>query len=485
MDMSTIAPGETEILAFAVVGHPNEGKSSVVSTLTERDDIRISSTPGETERNAVYTVEIDGRPMLRFIDTPGFQVPRKTLRWLERHPVGVGENLMDKAGVFASEFSGRPAFDHDIRIFHAAAETDGLLYIVDATKPIGPDDLAEMEILRLLGKTRMAVLNSKGDDSTYLKEWRGALNRHFNAVRRFNAREAAYTERINLLSALRLTDQHWESDLDKVISALETDRIRRMLQAADIAIELLRDCHTKRMQAALKPGEDRRTLQESMMPGYSDWLRKREEQAHRNLRTEFRHKQLELDMEKNELRSEDLFARETWKVLGLTRRQLTSVSALAGAAGGAAVDLALGETTFGVFMAGGAVLGAVTGLAGSRPLSRVRFRVAGLDRPLGRQIVEIGPPRGVQLAFVLIDRAILYLDTVSRRAHANREKADMADLVSSLPLTRQWPKKNQAAVSRYIGKLAKGRNRFREEESLRAILVDIFSSSQPESPEKS
>jgi Predicted GTPase len=37
-----------EILSFAIVGHPNEGKSSVVSTLAEDDSVRVTPIPGET-----------------------------------------------------------------------------------------------------------------------------------------------------------------------------------------------------------------------------------------------------------------------------------------------------------------------------------------------------------------------------------------------------------------------------------------------------
>ena len=40
--------------SFAVVGHPNEGKSSVVATLTENDRIRVSPVPGETVKAAEY-----------------------------------------------------------------------------------------------------------------------------------------------------------------------------------------------------------------------------------------------------------------------------------------------------------------------------------------------------------------------------------------------------------------------------------------------
>ena len=60
---------------FAVLGHPNEGKSSVVSTLTEDDRIGISSVPGETTVSRAYTVKIDSREIIRFVDTPGFQMP--------------------------------------------------------------------------------------------------------------------------------------------------------------------------------------------------------------------------------------------------------------------------------------------------------------------------------------------------------------------------------------------------------------------------
>ena len=33
---------------FAIIGHSNEGKSSVLSTLAEDDSVRVSPIPGET-----------------------------------------------------------------------------------------------------------------------------------------------------------------------------------------------------------------------------------------------------------------------------------------------------------------------------------------------------------------------------------------------------------------------------------------------------
>ena len=68
---------------IAIIGHPNEGKSSVLSTLAEDDSVRVSPIPGETTECRSFPVIIDGRERLRFTDTPGFQNPRRLLAELE------------------------------------------------------------------------------------------------------------------------------------------------------------------------------------------------------------------------------------------------------------------------------------------------------------------------------------------------------------------------------------------------------------------
>ncbi|MCI5191117.1 MAG: hypothetical protein D3905_15290, partial [Candidatus Electrothrix sp. AS4_5] len=64
-------PSQPSIPEFAIVGHPNEGKSSVLSTLSEDDSVRISPMPGETRECRSFPVIIDNKEVIRFIDTPG------------------------------------------------------------------------------------------------------------------------------------------------------------------------------------------------------------------------------------------------------------------------------------------------------------------------------------------------------------------------------------------------------------------------------
>ncbi|MEJ6652431.1 MAG: GTPase domain-containing protein, partial [OM182 bacterium] len=69
---------------FAVVGHPNKGKSSIVAALAQNDAIDISSRSGTTLRADPFEITI-GDAAYTLIDTPGFQRPRRALEWLNRH----------------------------------------------------------------------------------------------------------------------------------------------------------------------------------------------------------------------------------------------------------------------------------------------------------------------------------------------------------------------------------------------------------------
>ena len=64
---------------FAVVGHPNKGKSSIVSTLSRNDAIAVSNRSGTTTVSDEYEVRI-ANASYTLIDTPGFQRPRQLLK---------------------------------------------------------------------------------------------------------------------------------------------------------------------------------------------------------------------------------------------------------------------------------------------------------------------------------------------------------------------------------------------------------------------
>ena len=147
--------------AFAVVGRVNTGKTSVLATLLEIDDneiVRISPTPGETTRCQIHKVVFGGKECVRFIDTPGFSRPIEALKVIRSlHREGMPhlqalEQFVREAG---------EDFGDEKRLLEPLLEGAGVLYVVDPSKPLRDDFLAEMEILRWTGKPRLALLNRR------------------------------------------------------------------------------------------------------------------------------------------------------------------------------------------------------------------------------------------------------------------------------------------------------------------------------------
>lgn len=153
---------------FAILGHPNEGKSSVLSTLAEDDSVRVSATPGETTQCRIFPVVIDGREVLRFTDTPGFQNPGRVLSELKKR-TETEENPLKTFREYARTI---PELHDDCELLGPVERGAGIIYVVDGSRPVRNVDRAEMEILRLTGKPRMAVINCKENDNEHLLAWK-------------------------------------------------------------------------------------------------------------------------------------------------------------------------------------------------------------------------------------------------------------------------------------------------------------------------
>jgi len=89
---------------FAVVGHPNKGKSSIVSALALDDSVQISDTPGTTNKQRSFPLSVDGKILYELIDTPGFQRARQVLEWLEKHNVSADKKY-EVVELFINEYS--------------------------------------------------------------------------------------------------------------------------------------------------------------------------------------------------------------------------------------------------------------------------------------------------------------------------------------------------------------------------------------------
>ena len=444
----------SDVPVFAVVGHPNEGKSSVVSTLTEDDSVPISAVPGETRQCVTYAITVDGETLVRFVDTPGFQMPLQTLRWM-RDFSGPAERMAEE---FIRTHRGDPRFKDDCELLRPVAKNAGIVYVVDGSRPLRPNDEAEMEILRLTGRPRLAVINPKADETAYIHQWKAAFGKTFNVTVLFNAHRATFLQRIALLQSLQHIEQDWGVPLARVVSALKEDWHGRLDACADAMLTLLTKALTLSLSGT-SPGEDslaHKRQRDHLIAAFQDKLAGLERDCRRELKSRFLHNLFNADLAAETVAAQDLFSEETWQVLGLTRKQLTIALAATGATVGAAIDGAAAGITFGVFTVGTGLAGGIAGWTGTRPLSRLKVDLGPFSREIGGCRIQVGPLRNPQLMFVLLDRALIYFQCASNWAHARREEASITLTEGKRGVTSGWDGERRRLFEKFRMFLQKG-----------------------------
>lgn len=470
-----------KIPRIAIMGHPNAGKSSVVATLTENDQIPIDKRAGTTTRADVYPVVIDGRKVIEFIDTPGFQNPSAILEWFQTH-----EDLPDLARAFVQAHRDDPRYVHDVELMTPVAEGAAIILVVDGSKRIKEKDRVEIELLRLTGRPRMAILNNMTRQQRYMEQWREALRRSFNSVREFNAHRATYAERMRLLEALKSIDQRWEPLVEAAIDAFAHDWERRTDQAVGTIIDLLKRALTfkvsrtvRHAQVVFQSGRDR--IRKELIREFEDGLRQLEIEAQAQIRAHFRHHVWHMPPES--VLSQDLLSEEVSEALGLSRRQLAMVGAAAGAASGVTLDLALAGHSLGTGALLGAAAGGLLGIMGGRALAKLN-----IERAPNTHVYTIGPVSNPQFPFVLLDRILLYSVRAMNWAHG-RQAADEDDpnKVPDRPIRRGFIEdlnpREQRDLARFFSDIRRGRESSYEPECreiirriLRGVALDEIDS---------
>jgi GTP-binding protein EngB required for normal cell division len=358
-----------KIPRLAIMGNPNAGKSSVVATLTENDRIAIDKRSGTTTKSDVYPVVIDGCTVIEFIDTPGFQNPNAILEWFQAH-----EDTPNLASAFITAHRDDSLYAHDVALMEPVAEGAGVILVVDGSKRIKEKDRVEIELLRLTGRPRMAILNNLSKQDRYMNQWRDALSKAFNSVREFNAHRATYDERIRLLNALKSIDQRWEPRLEEAIDAFAHDWERRTDQAVGSILDLLKQALGYRVSKTVKSGKvifqsGRDRVKAEITAEFEDGLRRLEVEAQEHIRANFRHNVW--NVTPDSVLSQDLLSEDVGQALGLSRRQLAMVGMAAGAASGVTIDLATAGSSLGTGALLGAAAGGFLGIMGGKALAKL------------------------------------------------------------------------------------------------------------------
>jgi len=461
-----------DVPEIAILGHPNEGKSSVLSTLAEDDSVRVSATPGETTECRTFPVLIDGREVLRFTDTPGFQNPSRVLAEMRM----IAAEGRDPVARFRERFRDVPEMRDDVELLLPVERGAGVIYVVDGSRPVRNVDRAEMEILRLSGRPRMAIINCKEDDNSQLESWKIEFRKNFNANRVFNAHRATYAERILLLEALKSIDQDWQPTLDEVVRAVKDDWAARNSATVDILLAMIGECLQYTVSCEIQEVGDTAGTEARLAASYRKTLEEKERRAHEQIRALYKHNIFHYTLPPQSLLREELFSERTWHLLGLSSKQVAIAGAVGGAVVGAKLDLLAAGLTFGVFTGLGSAAGALGAVFGGRKLSSAAKNLLGMR--LGGETLQIGPAASINLLLVLINRGLLFYRHTINWAHGRRDYRtnlpEPATAAGSGGITNSWPAGHLRVCKAYFTAVTEQRQQaMRDEgEKLAAILAD-------------
>lgn len=408
-----------KVPAFAVVGHPNKGKSSIVATLAEDPNVAISDIPGTTRKSQPFTFRIDAEPLYTLIDTPGFQRATAVLDWLASRASQANERP-SAVQAFVDTHADDERFHDEVELLRPILEGAGILYVVDGAKPYGREYEVEMQILQWTGQPRMALINRIGEGD-YVEQWRQALGQHFSIVREFNALHADFDKRLSLLRAFAELDESSRSAIEAAVAAMTTERARRLRLSARTVAENLIEALGLSEQSNLAEGADTDALTTTLRDRLQERLRRCEARQRRSIEALYRHSDLAAEFS-GELPGGDLFAAESWQLFGLSREQLLISGALSGAVAGTGIDVLLGGASLLLGAGIGAVVGGAGAWFGGDELAKAKV----LGQPLGGQVLEVGPVQAANFPWVWLGRALLHHRLVAETNHARRQAISLS-----------------------------------------------------------
>ena len=405
---------------FAVVGHPNKGKSSIVSALAMDDSVQISDTPGTTTKKRSFPLKVDGKILYELFDTPGFQRARRVLAWLKQHDVSA-DKKHEVVQLFINEHKDDPKFNDEIELLEPILNGAGIIYVVDGSKPYGEEYEAEMEILRWTGQPSMALINHI-DESDYSEEWKRALGQYFKMVRTFDPMNTSLEQHVSILESVAQLKEEWTTSVKASIQLLEKYHAQMLERSAAVITKVIYKSVSLVEILTFHDEDATEDEKNRVEEKYKERLRVLERSAQKGIESIWNHDHLQKEQQSLPLEGMDLFSEETASVFGLTRKELLVTAAASGAATGAGVDLLFAGSTLLLGAGLGAVIGGVGAFFAFNELSEVKV----LGQTLGKRYLEMGPMENRNFPYILLGRAIYHTTQVANRSHAMRGVAEFA-----------------------------------------------------------
>lgn len=452
-----------DIPTFAVVGDPNDGKTTLASTLAEDDRAAIDARAGTTKVREVHEFSTpNGRAVLRFIDTPGFENTPQLRHWFEQHAREQG----DLALRFIAEHEADPRYLAECEILKAI-QGAAVIFVVDGSRAINAGDRDRTEILRLCSANRVAVINrAKSASAETLEAWRDLLSKGGLTWHEFDAHHVSFADRVELLETIAAVMPSWRAAVKQSAELLREAWEGRLLDARNYLMVFLEESMTLTASAPVSTRGEVEAATEKATAELRERLRGREEHLRKQVRKLFRHTRADWQLPEMDVLSGDLFSDQVWRLFGLNKEQLIWTGGVMGVMAGGAVDLILAGHGLGIPSLIGGAGGAVAGWLTAGKAVQIKtpafylgsFRMPGATLS-SRQAVEARAHPQSNLLWILIDRALGYIQFAAAWSHGRREErpVEIARGDARIGVATGWSEAEKRAVIKWITQVREGR----------------------------
>ena len=358
-------------IVVATIGPTNEGKTSILRTLTGDPNFgMVNAFSGTTVRAEIQKVFYRGiAEILQLVDSPGFQTSGEILEALTEDP-----EVEANGGAFGIDDVLRviPKKDddyrHDLRAWNEVARCDIVILVANVVEDPNQSLIRNtLNILKNVAKPVVVAYNNvrsdDGADETasdgapfgdYRADWNAILEKNgFHLIQTYDAHRRSFEDEIALFEKIAVLVR---DPLQRRVLQLETEdrrarEARRIENSRAIVAELLLDVAAYREIETNVARENWRARLERLEETLKQNVVRREHEAHLALLETWGFR---LGVLERETLVVDDVANETDQVFGAEARRHFKLGGGVGAAVGAAVGAVVDVGTAGLSLGGGA-----------------------------------------------------------------------------------------------------------------------------------
>lgn len=500
-------------LVVAVVGPTNEGKTSILRTLTNDPNFGlVNAYNGTTVRAEIQKIFYRGvAEILQLVDTPGFQNSAEIFELLMDDP-----SVSEKWGAFTLDDLLRVVpqqdddFRHDLRAWREVARSDVVIFVVNVLENPKQSLLKyTLGLLKNVGKPVIVAYNNvhtgtttpldavaQGDTNAssnatasgasanpaagiasgivadYRKEWDETLQKNsFFLVQEYDAHVRSFTDEIELFEKLAALAREplTQRVLRLEIKERRSLELRRLERSRRIIAELLLDVAAYQETKTNVDQNEWKIELERLEETFKMNVVKREHDAQTALLETWG---FHVGVLNREMLIVDNAANEANQLFGTEAKRHVKVGggvgATVGAVVGGAIDACVGGLSFGAGMVVGGFLGGLLGGGGALAYnSKYDPKGKKLTVRVESRVVELLTARGVELVKKLQTRGKALEDWIQSRIGVDLPKTEIPGLEGTL--------KDYALCEEYSKLNVRSNSNFKPKDWRRLPVVSNFS----------